>query len=374
MATLNASLNGTPLGVLQQQVRWRKRFTRTGSAIVKVPANLLSVDEGEDRLQVYLNGGLVHSGPCWYTQAEGSPDAAYGEITSYDDRVYLGKRLAKSATGNLITPASVILSNVEAPAIASAFLANSLSVDGALPLAVGTVATGGPDVTGVPMDFPMKLSKMFEMLISTGQLETEIVPGVNDSVLNFLNNESGTDLSATVSFGYRTGSFNAQVATVTVDMEDVLNAILYYLGPRVTEERWRGSITGTAPHVGGTWPAGLVSRWTSSRALYYYMQDTFIFDDNGDENDIRALFEEIYANDAWVRAVPRTFASVRPMRGIAPTFDVGDLIGVAWSGLLGSGSGAQRVYEFEVQSDADGVVAIEEILTSADQEGATGST
>lgn len=113
------------------------------------------------------------------------------------------------------------------------------------------------------------------------------------------------------------------------------------------------------------------------------MQEIRVFDDNdGDcndpapsgENAVRDLFEEEWANEAWIRATPRVFASIRPERGQAPNFAVGDLISVsAGSQLLGGFSGAQRVYEMEVECDADGVVSITEIITSADQEGATGA-
>jgi hypothetical protein len=113
-----------------------------------------------------------------------------------------------------------------------------------------------------------------------------------------------------------------------------------------------------------------------SRSTYGYSQLIRVFDDvyestdTDNRNSVRALFEEEWANEAWLRAVPRTFASIRPERGITPNFGVGDLITVsAGSQLLGGFSGSQRVYEYEVDCDADGVMSVTEIITSADQEG-----
>jgi len=225
----------------------------------------------------------------------------------------------------------------------------------------------------------MELDKMRTLLLGTGRLDMFVIPGVGSSTVNLTNGDGGTDLSGSVSYDYGTGAFNCQIATLTVDMDEVVNALWYFLGPRgprltnagfIPEDHWGGSITPTAPHVGGTWPAALLARIAASRASYTYMQYIRIFDDNGDEQNIRPMFEEEWANEAWVRGTPRTFASIRPERGISPNFSVGDVISVsAGSQLLGGFSGAQRVYGMEVDCDADGVMSVTEILTSADQEG-----
>lgn len=371
---LTADIDGTSITSICQSIRWRSRLSGAAAGIVRYPAQLFSINPGVSELHIYSGGGLVFSGPCWYSQAEGGPDSAYAEVTGYDHLVYLGKRLCKTDTGNLITPGSVIEDEITGPAILAAYINNTISVDGPLPLAVASVAGGGADLSGVPTAFPMSIENMRALLVSSGQLDVILTPGIGGSSVNLYNGDYGNDLSGSVSFDYATGNFNCQIATVTVDMEDVINALWYLLGPRVSETRWRGSITPTAPHVGGTWPGALTARFLGSRSTYGYMQEIRVFDDNEDENSIRELFEEEWANEAWIRATPRVFASIRPERGISPSFGVGDLISVsAGSTLHGGFSGTQRVYEVEWKTDYDGIIECVEILTSADQEGATGA-
>lgn len=374
--SLTADIDGSSITGLCQNIRWRPRLSAPATGIVRVPAHLVSVTPGVSELHIYMSGGLVFSGPVWNTQADGDPDTTYAEITAYDHLIYLKNRLCKTALGNLITPTSVLLSEITAPAILSTFINNTLSVDGTMPLSVGSVAGGGADVSGAPTSFPMSIDDMRNLMVSTGQVDLFVNPGVGSSSVDFTNGDGGNDLSGSVSYDYGTGAFNCQIATLTQDMDDVVNALWYLLGPRISETRWRGSITPTAPHVGGSWPAALVSRFMGSRSTYGYSQLIRVFDDVyestdlDNHNSVRALFEEEWANEAWLRAVPRTFASVRPERGITPNFAVGDLISVsAGSQLLGGFSGAQRVYEMEVECDPDGVMSVTEIITSADQEG-----
>lgn len=369
---LAAELNSTEITADCQRTVWRPRLNLLDSASIRVPSQLLSVETGIDELHVYDadTDALLFSGPVWQPQGEGGPDSAYLEVTAFDHRVYLGKRLCKDTSasdpdnGNLITPGDVILDEVTAPEILAAYINNTISIDGALPLTLGTVDTGGADVTGVPTNFPMYIEQMRNLLTGTGQLDQVLTPGVGSSTLDLLN-DYDNDLSGSVVYEYGTGAHNCQVATLTIDMEVLINALWYLLGPRLTEERWRGSITPTGA------AGALLTRITDSRSDYGYFQEIRVFDDKGDENSIRLLFEEEWANEAWVRAVPRTFASIRPERGLKPEFAVGDQIGVAAGAILNGGfSGAETVYGFDWACDADGVDEIEEILTSADAQGA----
>ncbi len=360
-------IDGNEITRYAQRTLWSPRFNLLDSGTVRFPRNLVGITPGVSELSLVLDGSLVFSGPCWYSQSEGNPDSAYTEVTGWDHRIYFGKRMCKTGAGNLITPNSVLLSNVTAPEIFAAFIANTESFDpGTLPIAAGSVDSGGVDVSGSPMQWPMTLARMLSLLTSTGQLDQILHPGIGSSTVDLLNdydNDSGA------SYEYATGAHNCQIATVTVDMKDVRNAIWYLLAPRISSTRWKGSITPTAPHPGGSWPGSLVSRFMGSRALYGYMQDIQTRDVD-DANDIRPLYEEEWANEAWIAAVPRTFASIRPQRGLAPAFRVGDLINVAAGPILNGGfSGQQMVYGFDLSCDADGVLEIEEILASADQIG-----
>lgn len=368
---LSASLGGSDITEFCQKITKKGALNGIDSGIIRAPAHVVS--GWPDAELVLSDGGTQFAGPVWYAQGEGDPNSAYVELTAFDHRIYLARRMCKTDTGNLITPGDVILDNVDAPSILAAFIANTDSFDASLPITLGTVDSGGADVTGVPTSFPMSVWRMAQLLVSTGQLDMMWSHGSGGGTLDLLD-DYDNDLSGSVDYEYATGAHNCQIATVTVDMEEVINALWYLLGPRISEERWRGSITPTAPHPGGTWNAGLVTRFMDSRTAYGYMQEIQVFDDKGDENSIRLLFEERWANEAWIRAVPRTFASIRPERGIAPNFGVGDQIGVAAGSILNGGfSGSQTVYGYTWSTDFDGVDEIEEIITSADQQGATGA-
>ena len=103
------------------------------------------------------------------------------------------------------------------------------------------------------------------------------------------------------------------------------------------------------------------------------MREVNVFDDEEDEQQIRELYEELWANEAWIRQVPRTFASVRPHRGYVPAFGVGDVIQVRAGAMLNGGfTGDQMVWAFDLSCDADGVLSMDEIITSADGQGSPG--
>lgn len=382
--SLTADIDGSSITNLCRSIRWRPKLSAPATGIVRVPAQMVSVTEGVSELHIYSNASLVFSGPVWYTQADGDPDSAYAEITAYDHLIYLKNRMVKTVTGNMIDPSQVLEDEVTAPAIMAAFIENANTYDStvpngnAMPLSVGSVAAGGEDASGVPMSFPMELDDMRALLVSTGEMDVFVNPGIGASTVDLTNGDGGNDLTGSAIYGYGTGPFNCQIATKTVDMDEVVNALWYFLGPRVDATHWAGSITPTArnggvdgdgPLPGDPWDPALEARFLGSRTTYGYSQHIRIFD-TPDAQVIRFLYELLWAKEAGLRAVPRTFASIRPERGITPNFSVGDLISVsAGSMLLGGFSGAQRVYEMEVECDYDGVVSVTEILTSPDQEG-----
>jgi hypothetical protein len=221
------------------------------------------------------------------------------------------------------------------------------------------------------MAFPMTIDRMFTLLASTGQLVVQRLPGpAGNTLLNFLNPYTN-DISGSVNYGYGTGSYNSQIAQFTRDADDIANALWYLVGRRRPDGRWPGSITATAPHPGGVWPPTLLTHVYDSRDQWGYSQEIQILDDIGDENSIREMFEERWANEAWVRAQPREFGSVLPQSGTVPNFSPGDTIGIQSGSMLNGGFNAdQRVYGWDISVDADGVISWDDITTSADQEGA----
>ena len=365
---MRAFLNGSDITGYCQTIRWRPKLSRPAEATIKYPARALAVSAGQDELALTQGGSTLFVGDVFYPQYDGTADSAYAEVTAFDHLIALKDRMVKSSTGNLITPTS---SSTTAPGQFADYIANTISVDpGSYALSVGSVAAGGVDVDiSQLMQFPMDLEQLRALLVGTGQMDVFLVPGSGSSAVNLTNGEGGTDLSGSVSYQYATGSFNAAVGVLTVDMSQVINALWYLLAPRVSETRYKGSITPTAPHKGGTWPAPLLADIALSRGLYNYRQEIQTKDEIG-ANVIRPYYEARWAGEAGLRAFPRHFYSVKPNRGSFPAFRPGDFINVAAGSVLNGGfSETQCVYEFEVVSDADGINQVTDILTSADQGG-----
>lgn len=392
-------IDGTDITSICQSIRWHSKHSRMATGIVRYPAHLFTCEPGTSEMHIYDGATLKFSGPVWYIQSEGSPDYAYTEVTAYDHLIWLNKRLCKAESlvdpenGNLITPQSVINSEQTGPKILAKFINNSILVDDdntmwpPMPLIVDLVDDGGEDLSAVPQDWPMTIEQMRSLLCSTGQLNVILVPGVGSSTVNLTNGGIVNDLSGSVAINWQTGTFNAQMATVTEDMEELINALWYLLGPRgprppgretiafktgkarwIPKDHFAGSITPTAPNAaGGVWPPALLAAIEDSRQTYGYMQEVRIFDDASDEQSIRPLFETEWSNEALLRASPRQFVSIKPERGTPLNFAVGDKISVAAGPRLHGGiAGGQIVFEIEVEIDPDGVLEITDIVATPD--------
>lgn len=391
---ITAKLGGSDITEFCQEIRWRPRFVDLHCAVIRFPGAFLDAQPGQE-LELSLSGVPIFDGCVWYPEASGEVDAAYVEATAWDWSIWLRKRMCKQGeipgvdpdVDNMVDVSPVIDYYKTAPEIAAHFVEAALTdplvalyepsgsfppsgPSKALPVVVGDVDTGGVDLTGTPMAFPMTIDRMFQLLQSTGQLVVERAPGAGVTILNF-RNPYENDLSGSVAYDYGTGQYNAQNPTYTKDLDDMISALWYLVGRRRQDGRWPGSITPTRPNATQDWPDELLQRISDSRIDWGYGQEIQVLDDAGDENAIREMFEERWANEAWVRAVPREFASVVPERGTQPNFAVGDTISVAGGTTMNGGfSGAQRVYGFDISQDADGVLTWEDITTSADQEGA----
>ena len=367
---MNVDVDGTDISVHCLTKRWNPKLSRPSAFTVRCPARRVSVSAGISELHAYDGGNLFFSGKVAQPQASGDADSAYIEFTAYDHLIHLKDRMVKTALGNLITPTTVAQ---DAPGMFAEYLNNTIAFDpGSFPLSVTSVAGGGVEVWGALANFPMDMEQMRQLLVATGQLDIFVNPGVGASGLILTNGDGGNNPTGSVVFEYETGSNNARVGTVTVDSDDIRNAIWYLLAPRLSKTRYKGSITPTAPHKGGFWPSSLLARIALSRAQYGYKQQIITKDEDGAGYYLRPMYEAQWASEAWIRSVPRTFASVLPNRSYGfPGFRPGDLIHVAAGSVLNGGfSGDQRVYEMTVTEDEDGAIEITDVLTSADQEGA----
>jgi hypothetical protein len=291
--------------------------------------------------------------------------------------------------------------------------------EGTLFIEFGTFAGGITNVSGAPVDWPMTIAEIFELLSSTGVLDCVLTPidsGGNMARLDVYNGDYGTDRTSTVAFEYATGSHNVKSVRMTEDSSNVCNKLWYYLGPRVKtpldpagDQHWRANITGDDPNLptppgGDTNPAPpggytggfapgsdgnpLGARILESRESCGVRMEVRIYDAQGEEDpnpsDYRWLWRRLWQMEAWLRSVPRTLVHITPVRisesmmlppDVFPVslgaFDIGDLVTVTAGDIVRGGfSGAQRIYEYTVTWDEDGVIELGELLTSSDSEGA----
>jgi hypothetical protein len=293
--------------------------------------------------------------------------------------------------------------------------------EGTLFLEHGGFAAGVTDLSGAPTDYPMTIAEVFELLASTGTVDAVLTPidtdAVNMAQINVYNGDFGTDLSGSVAFEYETGAHNVRAVRMTEDAPAVCNKLWYYLGPRVHTavdpegtQHWQANITGdrnlprppggdTNPddgYQGGVVPGSpgneLGGRILDSRASCGVRMEVRVYDAQGEEDDVFGpaafvkLYEKLWQTEAWLRSVPRTLVHVTPVRqsaamqlpaGVTPVpvgaFGIGDLVTVTAGAVVRGGfTGAQRVYEYTVTWDEDGVIEYGELLTSSDSEGMGG--
>jgi hypothetical protein len=277
--------------------------------------------------------------------------------------------------------------------------ADAADCEGPLFLDYGTFESGGCDLSGAPTDWPMTIAQLTSLLISTGCLDVVIEPtdpggGIMGEVSAY-NGDFGTDLSGSVVFEYGTGAFNISKFRRAQDMTNMCNKLWYFAGPRILtpsdpagDQHWCFNVTGDDPGLPDPIPNGeslatLLANRLSSRSTYGTRMEIQIFDAGecqpGDPADtccggdpLTALFRGIYRNrwetESWIRYQPRDLVHVTPTRDTAiGSFDIGDLVGIEIP-ILGINA-AQRVYEYTVSWDTDGVLALSELQTSPTADG-----
>lgn len=383
-----------------------KRLNGVGTASVKVNMQSGVTDAVGALLKIYLNDGggevLHHHGRTLLREVTAGDDGGYAVYNSSDPLELWSKRPVRDPDGDFSKP-SIITDFVTAPQIVEAMFNDSESAGGGPPtdaegplrMALGSVATGTVDVSGTPVDWPMTMSELLSLLVSTGVLDAVVTPieldgNSNYGQLDLYNGNYGTDRTASVTLSYGMGAFNVQSLRWNTDMSGMCNKLWYYLGPRVQtqndpagDQHWQANITGDDP--GLTYPPGgalsppasatnnqIGVQDASSRTTYDVRMDIRIFDGNGEVAVPRELWRRLWQTEQWLRAQPQELIHVTPARDQEiGTFDIGDLITVeAVSDVMGGFSGAQRVYSWTASWDADeSVVALGEIQVSPDNEG-----
>ena len=405
---------------------WRRRLNRPSTAQVRIPMQEVSADVGsllKIEALVGTTWQIVHHGRVLNCETDTGEDTGYTVYNSTDPMELWQWRPVRADDCDFTKPAGsgetngndIFATYLTGPAIMEAVLTNTVYCgdgsqadnEGSIFLDMGTFAGGGVDLSGAPTDWPMTIAELASLLISTGELDLVITPtdpgGDVMGTIDGYNGDFGTDLSGSIVFSYGMGDFNVRRLRWNQDMTTMVNKLWIYGGPRLAtaadpagDQHWCFNVTGTdggaahiPPYTGGlAYPPGgdlsppasatnnqLGVLRAASEAAYGVRMDIQIYDAYDDCGGVgavgRDLFRYRWQQESWLRAQPREIIHVTPTRETEiGTFDIGDLVGVeATTAVRGGFSGAQRVYEYTVSWDNDGVLELSELQTSADNEG-----
>ena len=352
------------------------------------------------RLLIQNGGSPVFHGFVLLCETEAGEDSGYTVYNATDPMELWQWRPVRDDTCDFSKP-TIVDDYQQGPAIVEAMLTNTVTCggggddddEGPIFLTMGTFESGGCDLTGAPVDWPMTIAELTSLLISTGCLDVVITPtnpggGVMGTV-DAYNGDYGTDLSGSVVFQYGTGAFNIRRLRWNQDMSNMCNKLWYFAGPRIQsqadpagDQHWCFNVTGDDlllpdPIPNGESRATLLADRATSRTNYGVRMEIQIFD-AADDDCIpgygtfgRDLYRNRWETESWIRQQPRELIHITPTRETAiGTFGIGDLVQVeATAAVRGGFSGAQRVYSYTVSWDEDGVLALSELQTSPTADG-----
>jgi len=405
---------------------WTPRLNRPAQATVTIPMERTnsSWDAGS-KLKIVLTDGvgerIVFHGTILTCETEADKDGGRTVFNAQDPMELWQWRPARDNSGDFSKP-DFIQQFDTGPEILEALLINTVdstgrfntlgqpggappgAAEGEIFLDMGTFAGGGVSLAGAPVDWPMTISEMFSLLVSTGQLDAVITytdPGGGVmGTIDAYNGDYGSDLSASVQFQYGMGARNISALRWNRDMTNMVNKYWLYGGPRVAtaadpagDQHWCFSVTGGTPSLLPHPPGGPLSppasatdnqlgvRRFNSIAAYGVRMKVDIFD-GYDEDCIpgfgtpgRELYERSWQVFSWFSAEPRELVHIIPLPDTEiGCFDIGDLVTVECSSEVRGGfSGVQRVFEYTVSWEGTpSVLSLSEIQTSADAEGSAG--
>lgn len=355
-------LDGTDVTQYVQEGSVSHRLDFPSQAVVRLPTFGSSAGFHAP-LQIVVDSTIDFDGRCQYIEYHGAEDAAYVTYTALDPTFMWLWRVAADADGDYSKP-SFIEDFQTGPQIMEEIIQNSISQFGPIGHTIGSVATGGADLTGAPTNWPKTIMEVAVLLSETGELDWRYDPATGE--VSFYNGDLGDDLSSSVSFSYGSGG-NCRECRVTIDGTELVNRMRYLLGPRVGtaddpagDQHWRASIdrtTAAVPDIDTINPLA-----DDSEADYWTRFLVRIFDARGDEATVgRELYLYHFSRELYMRLKPKLMFHVTPHRGIAPTFKPGDLISVSAFGL----SGVQRVMEMTYRWSADGPIELGEPVGQA---------
>lgn len=372
---------------LVQDASVTHQWQRPSFATIRVPLSKVSGDWEAARLKIYPDDiELDFHGKCVDVDDQADERRGYRTATFAAASEIFEYRPVRDPDGDFSKPA-IVETNVTGPQIVKAALTNSIlagdgsaaDCEGPMGIALGTFETGGVNMTGRPVDWPMSLSELFARLVMTGQcdiVERFIDSGDNMSEISAYNRYEN-DLSATVRFEFATGLNNARACQRERDYRELMNKLWIYGGPRggtkddpASDQQWAFNVTGDrlegAPNVppGTGLPdppqSAIAAAISASRALHYQRMVVDIDDTDAGTADAMVRLSVLrWQMLTWMRVRGKTLVSITPRRGIAPAFGTGDKIGVAaGTSFAGGFSGTQRVQEFSYRFSARGPIEL----------------
>lgn len=379
-----------------QTIGYTKRLNRPATGRFRVPTKIVPfLQAGRCAAKFRLDGNVQVNGIVWFVDHDGDERSMYTEALVVDPMIWWRYRFARDLDGDLSLPHFMTDFQSGAQIIPN-LVRHSFIWDGQLGLDFlsGTFEEGGVDISGAPVEWPMMIGDIAALAIDTGTTDCVIRP-VDDNdgyepyvmgVLDTYNGRYGADITGSADFRYAFESDN-NVARMkrTFDMNSICNSLWYWYAPKVSIQRWRGNTTypagvgageGGPPIPGGNvgsteFQVNLNAAILDSRAAMGKFMDQRTYDTSLDFRlpDLKKLYGPLWETESLLRLNPRELITFSPMRGIAPTFDIGNIISVSAGPDFGGGFAAnQRVYEYSVEQPAHEPCSIVDVTTSADQE------
>jgi hypothetical protein len=399
--SLEVTLDGVDFSGCAIEGSVTRRLNRPAQAQIKIPMDCAAgCGVPGARLKITIDSALWFHGMVMDWELDGGEDTGYITMNAMDPMELWAHRPARDGPGSsdpgdfsnplMFQEFPTGPQLIEQMLLQSEDDADPAKGEGPLFLTLGSFETGGTNLVGAPVDWPMTIAEVVNLLVSTGEVDVVITPtdpggGVMGTV-DVYNGDYGTDLSGSVVFEYGTGARNVRAVRWNQDMSNITNKLWYFGGPRrqtaadpAGNQHWCFNVQGDDPGLPG-YPSSdpydaVITCRDASRTTYGVRMDIQIFDgasDNcvgpGGTDPGRELYRWLWIAESWARCDPRTLIHVTPTRGTAiGTFDIGDLVGVTLgSGVCGGISGAQRVYQYTISWEPDGPFELEELQTSSD--------
>lgn len=408
MARFESYIDGFPVTDYVLEGSLIRRLNRPAQATIRMPIQYATGGPGS-RLKIRIDDVLSFHGMILTMSDDAGEDAGYTEYVAQDPMELWRYRYARDADGDLSDPDFMKLKKT-GPAIMKYILENSEDTcgrinpacDGDLFIDYGYFEPGGPNLSGAPTNFPMTIAEVTSTLTSTGSLDVILHPiegGINMAEVECRNGDYGTHRENEVHFQYATGECNVRELRQVYDMSTMTNKLQYYLGPKWNTQHWEADITGTDPFnpywsiCDGPNDNSFLQAWGRaiveqdfSRIRYGTRMHIQFFDERGDESYIgMCLLRRQWLTEQIIRNWPRHLVHIEPVRGFDPNaFGIGDIVRLSAGGFVrnmlgheqgvtvdlygdmvpGGWTGTQRIFEYTVSWDTDGVPTITDIVTS----------